>query len=175
MRKFLLPLYVFIMIGLSACGGGGSGGDGGSAGGESGGEPQDSAPVWQQNLPDDPGSAATETLAGVDANANGIRDDLERDAALTASSEENFKATVALIQVLQQTIDPSTNAENVAQVAQSEYCAMKNRSESANDDLPEEILRVLVFDTEERKAAQRAYIRLYGVRIASEGEASCES
>ncbi|GHU30224.1 hypothetical protein AGMMS50256_16740 [Betaproteobacteria bacterium] len=127
-------------------------------------------------MPPDPGSeAAKATLAGVDTNTNGIRDDLERLAARTATTEENFNATISLIKTLQRTIDPSTNSENVAEVAQSVFCAMKKRSASTADkDLSEEVLRLLVFNTVERKKAYRAYIRSYGVRITFEGEETCE-
>ncbi|MDR2112192.1 MAG: hypothetical protein LBQ62_03685 [Candidatus Accumulibacter sp.] len=152
------------MIGLPACGGGSGGGESRSS----------ANAAWQRNLPPDPGSAATASLTGVDVNNNGLRDDLERNAAMTANSEESFQATASLMRALQRTIDPSTTGENVAEVAQEAYCAAKNRPESANDDLPEDVLDALVFDTEERRAARRDYIRSYGVRTTSEGETSCE-
>jgi hypothetical protein len=174
MKKEILAVCAVLMIGISACGGGG-GGDDGDSQEPAPSDPAPSTPSYQQNLPPDPGGAATATLAGVDTNANGIRDDLERDAAMTASTEDSFNATVSLIKTLQQTIDPSTSEANVAQVAQSVFCAMEKRSASAaNDDLPEDVLRALVFDTKERKEAYRAYIRAYGVHITFEEEISCE-
>jgi hypothetical protein len=43
-----------------------------------GGSAHQSATVTVQSLPPDPGNAGTATLAGVDSNGNGIRDDVER-------------------------------------------------------------------------------------------------
>jgi hypothetical protein len=170
MKKILLICAVSLMAGLSACGSGGNAGENVGGGEEvsSGDKP------YQENLPADPGEAGEATLAGIDTNENGVRDDLERAAALTASTEENFTATIGLIEALQQTINPSTDGTNVDQVTHSVYCAMRNRPESAEDDLPEEVLRLLVFDTRERKEAYVAYNQLYGVKVISEEDLSCE-
>lgn len=76
-----LALLVELLVGCS--GGGGA---------ESG-----TAPA-QANLPPDPGSAGMATLAGIDSNTNGVRDDLERYIALTYPAASDADTRAALTQ-----------------------------------------------------------------------------
>ena len=79
---FCLIVAIALMIGCS-----GSGGDTSSGGG--GG---------QTGLPPDPGPAGMATLAGIDSNNNGVRDDVERYIALTYPADTDASARAALTQ-----------------------------------------------------------------------------
>lgn len=96
-----LPRLPFSLLALaillSACGGGGGGGGGGGTQGET---------INGIAVPPVPDSQANQaTLAGVDANANGIRDDIERslatnfgtDAQLLPIATEHARAVQAVV------------------------------------------------------------------------------
>lgn len=60
-------------------------------------------------IPPDPGSVGDETLAGVDSDEDGVRDDLERDIAKitpSPSDEAVRRAAMSLGRALQKTVDP---------------------------------------------------------------------
>lgn len=78
----LLGLCFSLLVG---CSGGGSSGGGTSTGGQAG-------------LPPDPGPAGLATLAGIDSNSNGVRDDIERYIALTYPANNEAATRSALTQ-----------------------------------------------------------------------------
>jgi hypothetical protein len=48
------------------------------------------------------------TIAGVDANDNGVRDDVERRAAINANSDNNPRRTMALLKMMQYQLNGNT-------------------------------------------------------------------
>jgi len=90
-RSFRCAVSIFLFV-LSACGGGG---------GDDGGQSSNQSRV----LPPDPGAAGQLTVEGVDANTNGIRDDVERYIDSTfPSSEKIIRALNQYAQVLQRSM-----------------------------------------------------------------------
>ena len=78
---------VGLLVGLFVGCSGGGGTDGGAP-----------APGGQAALPPDPGPAGMATLAGIDSNTNGVRDDLERYIALTYPATSDADTRAALTQ-----------------------------------------------------------------------------
>lgn len=83
----LLPLLFSIVV-LSGCGGGGDGNSpisaspsSNSTGLTSGGVAADITSINGVTVPPDPGAAGKKSPAGVDTNANGVRDEVERELA----------------------------------------------------------------------------------------------
>jgi hypothetical protein len=87
--------------------------------------------VMGKNLPPDPGAEADKTVAGIDANRNGIRDDVE--LAIFKEYSNSAKTRAALLQyalVLQmEATQPFVNSELVGEVANGEdrafFCVAK--------------------------------------------------
>ncbi|MDD5152791.1 MAG: hypothetical protein PHS95_02185 [Candidatus Pacebacteria bacterium] len=78
--------------------------------------------VMGTNLPPDPGAEADKTVAGIDANKNGIRDDVE--LAIFKEYPESAKTRAVLLQyalVLQMELtQPFENTQNVTEVVREE-------------------------------------------------------
>src|SRR3989338_6578057 len=124
------------------------------------------ADVMGENLPPPP-ALPDETIAGVDANANGIRDDVE--LAIFSAYPKSAKTRAVLLQyglVLQMQMTlPILNSETAtaAAVADSRsYDCIGNIVPKSNDDLEKiEKLRKFVeekqINAEERKKGQKNY------------------
>jgi hypothetical protein len=81
--------------------------------------------VMGTNLPPDPGTSADTTIAGVDANGNGIRDDVE--LAIFQAYPNSAKTRAVLLQyalaLQMEFIQPIINKETVTAVAEDEGSA----------------------------------------------------
>lgn len=75
--------------------------------------------VMGKNLPQDPGAEADKTIAGIDANKNGIRDDVE--LAIFKQYPDSAKTRAVLLQyalaLQMEAIQPVVNKETVTEVA----------------------------------------------------------
>jgi hypothetical protein len=78
--------------------------------------------VMGRNLPPDPGAEADRTVAGIDANRNGIRDDVE--LAIFKEYPNSAKTRAALLQYAlaleMETIQPIVNKETVTEVVREQ-------------------------------------------------------
>jgi len=78
--------------------------------------------VMGTNLPPDPGAEADKTVAGIDANKNGIRDDVE--LAIFKEYPESAKTRAVLLQyalaLQMDVIQPFENTENVTEVSKEQ-------------------------------------------------------
>lgn len=126
-----------VLFTLSACGGGGSpSGDAAATGGGaslpaevlvSGGVAATVTTINGITVPPDPGTAGKATAAGVDVNANGVRDEVDRElaklygsdattlAAATKYAKEMQAAMVALT---------STTAPNINDAVKAEFASL---------------------------------------------------
>jgi hypothetical protein len=76
-------------------------------------------------LPPDPGLAGGLTLEGVDANANGVRDDLERAIAFRTKSNPNLRASLNQFgAALQKTYGASSTLSDARLVAEAIFSAI---------------------------------------------------
>jgi hypothetical protein len=80
------------------------------------------ADVMGENLPPDPGAQADATIAGVDANENGIRDDVE--LAIFKAYPNSAKTRAVLLQyalaLQMETIQPIVNTSTVTEVVREQ-------------------------------------------------------
>ena len=84
--------------------------------------------VMGKNLPPDPGAEADKTVAGIDANGNGIRDDVE--LAIFKEYPNSAKTRAVLLQyalaLQMETVQPVVNKETVTEVVREQsranYC-----------------------------------------------------
>ncbi len=125
--------------------------------------------VMGKNLPPDPGAEADKTIAGIDANKNGIRDDVE--LAIFREYPNSAKTRAVLLQyalALQMEVtQPIVNTETVIAVAQDEgrayYCVGEITSREDTDKFIEigdrlhGLVENLQLNTEERKKAQHDF------------------
>lgn len=101
-NKLLILGILALPIFLSACGGGSNGGGGGGS------------TTSSRNLPPDPGTAATATVAGVDTNNNGVRDEVEIALSKKITSDEQYSTTIRVAKAHQLMLTkplPTTRAE----------------------------------------------------------------
>ena len=80
------------------------------------------ADVMGENLPPDPGAEADKTVAGIDANKNGIRDDVE--LAIFEAYPNSAKTRAVLLQyalsLQMEAIQPIVNQETVTEVVREQ-------------------------------------------------------
>lgn len=105
-----------------------------------------------RNLPPDPGSAATTTLTGVDTNANGVRDEVERNISSNTPKDADFVKTMAVAKALNyMLIAPSpTTRQEALKLQANVICAASVQGDSyggANQNY----LAEQTFDTSDRK------------------------
>ena len=78
--------------------------------------------VMGKNLPPDPGAEADKTVAGIDANGNGIRDDVE--LAIFKEYPNSAKTRAVLLQyalaLQMETVQPVVNKETVTEVVREQ-------------------------------------------------------
>lgn len=133
--------------------------------------------VFGRNLPPDPGAEADKTVAGIDANTNGIRDDVE--IAIFKEYPNSAKTRAVLLQyalALQMEVtQPMVNTETVTEVAtessRADTCLAdtlvpRKSPESSRDNVAiEEIDKYINFvknkqlNTETRENAHRDFYR----------------
>jgi len=122
------PLLL-VIITLSGCGGGNesptTSQSSNSIGVASGGVASDITTINGIAVPRDPGRAAKASLAGVDTNANGVRDEVDRelaklygsDATTLAAATKYAKTTQAAMVALSTTTTPNVDATVKAEFA----------------------------------------------------------
>ena len=127
--------------------------------------------VFGKNLPTDPGAEADKTVAGIDANTNGIRDDVE--LAIFKEYPDSAKTRAVLLQyalaLQMEVIQPIVNTETVTEVVreQSRAYLCVGKILSRNDiekyiqdgDSLRSFVEIRQFDTEERKKAQLDFLK----------------
>lgn len=140
-----------------------------------------------KNLPPDPGAEADKTVAGIDANKNGIRDDVE--LAIFKEYPDSAKTRAALLQyalalqmeVVQKIVNKDTVTEVATEQSRADTCLAdtlvpRKTPESARDDI--EMGKIDIFinfienkqlNTEQRKNAQKDF---YGGNLGSYGEST---
>lgn len=138
--------------------------------------------VMGKNLPPDPGSLADATVQGIDANSNGIRDDVE--IAIFKEYPNSAKIRAVLLQyalalqmeVIQPIINTTTVTEVIREEDRSSSCISdtlvprkSSESSRSNDDMQKinkfvDFVNNLQINTKERDAAQASfyeYLRSY--------------
>lgn len=138
--------------------------------------------VMGKNLPPDPGADADKTIAGIDANQNGIRDDVE--IAIFKEYPNSAKTRAVLLQyalalqmeVTQPIVNTEIATEVVREQSRAHYCVGKITS---RDDLKKfieigEKLHGFIEDkqrnTLERKKARNELAEIIGSYTESENE-----
>src|SRR3989339_957407 len=127
--------------------------------------------VMGKNLPPDPGADANKTIAGIDANNNGIRDDVELAIFNTYPNSAKTRAVLlqyALVLQMQMTL-PIVNKETATEVIREEDRAYQCIGEifSRNDmkKFIEDGDRLISFiekrqlNTEERKNGRNLFVK----------------
>lgn len=119
------------------------------------------------NLPPDPGEEGNKTIEGIDANKNGIRDDVE--LAIFKEYPNSAKTRAALLQyafalqrgITQEDTDTVLATEISREVSRGSYClGIINRGEENQFDRYTqltEFARELVFNTEKRRLAEDSF------------------
>lgn len=133
--------------------------------------------VMGKNLPPDPGVEADKTIAGVDANNNGIRDDVE--LAIFKEYPNSAKTRAALLQyalalqmeVMQTVVNKETVTAVAEETSRANNCVAdglvpRKTPESPRGDYEMEkiesyvnFLEKIQLNTEQRKNAQRDFYR----------------
>ncbi|MDP9249420.1 MAG: hypothetical protein M3M85_02855 [bacterium] len=148
--------------------------------------------VTGENLPPDPGALADETLAGVDANKNGIRDDVE--LAIFEAYPNSAKTRAALLQyalaLQMQFTQPKINTIVVDKVigeqSRARFCIAdslvpRKTPESERTDTDMEKIDNFInlvddkqLNTEGRKSSQEEFYRYLGNFANSDKEDVCD-
>lgn len=115
----------------------------------------------ERNIPPDPGVAGEATLAGMDSDKDGVRDDVERE--IVGLYPNNAKARAVLYQEAKyyQTILANSASASVVSDSYGYLMGLSQCLESATSDLAtdESILHPQLFNTEERTDAYLASLR----------------
>jgi len=138
--------------------------------------------VLGSNLPPDPGIEADETVEGIDANKNGIRDDVE--LAIFKAYPDSAKTRAALLQyvlalqmgITQNFINTDIATEISREVSRGSDCIGRSipEGESSFDEylFLTEFARDTIFNTKERKNAETSFFEK--VRSYSDLEEVCD-
>jgi len=139
--------------------------------------------VMGKNLPPDPGALADATVQGVDANNNGIRDDVE--LAIFKEYPNSAKTRAVLLQyalalqmeVIQPIVNTKTATEIITEQGRADTCISdilvprktpesdRNYSDIEKIDVFVNFVKNRQFNTEERKLARMSFLeslRSYG-------------
>lgn len=134
-----------IAVGLVACGGGsGAGSNSGTA-----------TTINGIAVPPAPDATANNaTLAGVDSNGNGVRDDAERLVAglSTKTSYTDINLEIAKQYGLLVAADAQFSKEQYGGAMKAIYCLNRKRTNDEQSLLPLEVIFESVINTDERKA-----------------------
>ena len=111
------------------------------------------------NLPPDPGAAGKATLAGIDSDNDGVRDDVQRWIALTYPNSQKTRAALRQYALAQQkfllnAVDPVKTANNSSLRGNAVHCLFYIRGNDADIILSE--LRAVFLNTGVRS---RAYLQ----------------
>lgn len=141
--------------------------------------------VMGGDLPPDPGAEADKTVQGVDANKNGIRDDVE--LAIFAEYPESARTRAVLLQYAlafqMEVAQPMINAGTVGAIANEQDRAFFCSAKLVNDVGGESAVIIAVqkygtfvsdlqFNTEKRRGAHKDF---YGrLKSGTTGESTCD-
>lgn len=117
-------------------------------------------------VPAEPEPAANgSTVAGVDSNSNGVRDDVERKLAEVGPDKAAYQSLLSIAREQQRllTIPVPADREKALQEVAKLYCAI-----SKSTDLPGIGLLELIVDTPDRLAAYTAFYDVLGGVDSSE-------
>lgn len=133
-NKLLIVGILVLPILLSACGGAGG-----------------SSTATSRNLPSNPGSAATATVAGVDANKNGVRDEVEIALSEKITDDAQYATTIKSASAYQKIL---TNTPPVTRAdALKAYGAILCASGTGKVyGASKNVVTKATFDTDDRKA-----------------------
>jgi hypothetical protein len=163
-KSVLTVISLFMVALLAGCGGGG-GGDSGS--------PASTTRSATRNLPPDPGAAATATVAGVDTNNNGVRDEVERTLSDKITDDAKYQTTINVAKAYQAVListPPTTRAEAL-KIYGAIQCASGTGSvygASSN------VTTNLTFNTADRKAIISSVNKLLGGGFDGEELPPCQ-
>ena len=138
--------------------------------------------VVGKNLPPDPGAEADKTVAGIDANKNGIRDDVE--LAIFKAYPDSAKTRAVLLQyalalqmeTMQSIVNRETVTEVVREQSRAHYCVGEIAS---RDDIKKFIeigdklhgfIENKQRNTSERKKFRKDFVKYIGSYSESENE-----
>ena len=127
--------------------------------------------VWGVNLPPDPGAEADKTIQGIDANKNGIRDDVE--LAIFKEYKDSAKTRAGLLQyalVLQmETVQPFLNEDIATETTREQsrgfICVGKTllREDIFKFNKQEDVLINFIkerqFNTQDRKDERKNFVK----------------
>lgn len=116
-KKIIIGLCIAIVgtVALVACGGG-SGSSSTTA-------------TSTRNLPPDPGSAANATLAGVDINNNGVRDEVERDLSSHIKDDAAYALALKSAAISQASlVNPPTTRQQALQELSDMICVANGKA-----------------------------------------------
>ena len=148
--------------------------------------------VMGENLPPDPGEEADKTVAGVDGNQNGIRDDVE--LAIFKEYPDSAKTRAVLLQyalaLQMQTTQEILNEETTTQIAEensrARTCIADNlvpRKTPESSRSYEEVEKInlyikfienLQFNTEEKKKADEDFYKKLSNFVTLKSDQSCD-
>lgn len=179
-RKITFTIILFtafaigLVIGVVGCGGGGGGGSP-STGQTSQQVAQSSQPPApatssQQTatLPLDPGEAGKVTLAGIDSDRDGVRDDVQRHIALTFPDSARTRAgltqyTKMLQKAILEANSKQASIDNAVEAGRAIECIYHIRPDDAENITV--VLEAQTFNTEERIRAYITYNEQLGGQI----------
>lgn len=138
--------------------------------------------VIGKNLPPDPGEEADKTIQGIDANKNGIRDDVE--LAIFKTYPDSAKTRAVLLQyalalqmeVVQSIINEETVTEVVREQSRAHYCVGEITSRDDMNKFIEIGDKLHGFienqqrNTLERKKVRKSFVKKIGSYSESENE-----
>ena len=117
-------------------------------------------PPGGDNLPPDPGEAGKATLAGIDSDADGIRDDIQRYIALTYPDSQKTRAalrqfTFALDKAIMESPDETSALNNTERMHRASECLWYIHSR--NSIIIKNLLKAEYLNTADRSRAYLAY------------------
>ena len=138
--------------------------------------------VVGKNLPPDPGAEADKTVAGIDANKNGIRDDVE--LAIFKAYPDSAKTRAVLLQyalalqmeTMQSIVNRETVTEVVREQSRAHYCVGEIASRDDIKNLLKlgtsytDLLRISNGIHQKEKNSEKIFVKYIGSYSESENE-----
>lgn len=159
---------------VTACGGGGGGAEPTSVTPT----PASSTTINGIIVAPHPGALANQTLLGVDTNANGVRDEIERDLATYAASKLEFDSAMKAAAEAQSWLTKSQNTEVQAQgLVKMEIgyaLCLRGKLTTARAKDITTLIEVETFNTKLRRAQRQTILEQGGTfEVSDVGAASC--
>ncbi len=134
-----------------------------SCGGPAGSISSENSTVSARVLPPDPGSAATATVAGVDVNNNGVRDEVEISISKNVADDNDYAASLTVAAAYQKYLTSSlpTTRSEALKFPSNVACAKAGTGTPYSGDNGAFIMEQ-TFNTPERKAIEQSIGALIG-------------